>query len=162
MTKANLTAKDVMQRDIITVYGTDSLQEAMALMTENHVTGLPVVNSKSQCIGVITAADILNFEQEHAEEASEVNANMAQHYNPETEQWESVRVGSFALEEFGEVRVSEVMTRDLISVEQDTPIRDVAKIMVKARVHRMLVLDDNSRIYGIITSSDFVKLYAEG
>ncbi|RZV48893.1 MAG: CBS domain-containing protein, partial [Sphingomonadaceae bacterium] len=66
------TAERLMSSPAITVTRETTVQEAMSLMTENHVTGLPVVNSKSQCVGIITAADILNFEQDHAEEASEV------------------------------------------------------------------------------------------
>lgn len=154
-------AADVMQRDVITVYETDSLQDAMALMTENHVTGLAVMNSKSKCVGVITASDILNYEQDHAEFTSEVNADMARHFNPDTQQWESVRVTSFALEEFGEVRVGEVMSRDLISVHTDTPLKDVARKMRDERIHRVLVLDEEYRLFGIISAFDFVKLYAE-
>ena len=40
--QAALTAEDIMQRDVIVAYEGDSLQEAMQVMTENHVTGLPI------------------------------------------------------------------------------------------------------------------------
>jgi CBS domain-containing protein len=156
-----LSAKDVMQRDVIVAYEGDSLQEAMQIMTENHVTGLPVVNSKSKCVGVITASDILNYEQEHADFTAEANDNLARHYNPETEKWESVRITSFALEEFGEVRVGEVMARDLVYVDRDAPLHEVARKMRDERIHRVLVLSDDLGIQGIVSSFDFVKLYAE-
>lgn len=159
--QAPLTAEDVMQRDVIVAYEGDSLQEAMQVMTENHVTGLPIVNSKGKCLGVITSTDILNYEQEHAEFTAEANDDLAQHFNPETEQWESVRVTSFALEEFGEVRVGEVMSRDLVHVKRDTPLKNVARKMRDERIHRVLVLSEELRILGIISSFDFVKLYAE-
>jgi len=158
---AEPTAGDVMQRDIITIYESDTLQEAMQQMTENHVTGLPVVNSKGQCVGVITASDILAYEQEHSEFTMEANSEMARHFNPEKQQWESVRVSSFALEEFGEVAVKEVMSRDLIAVRSDTPLRQVAQKMREAQVHRVLVLTEDNRLKGIISSFDFVNLYAE-
>jgi len=154
-------AADIMQRDVITVRENDTLQDAMALMTENHVTGLAVMNSKSKCVGVITASDILGYEQDHAEFTSEVNADLAHHFNPDTQQWESVRVSSFALEEFGEIHVEEVMTRDLIYVHSDAPLRDVARKMCEASIHRVLVLDEDYRLYGIISAVDFVKLFAE-
>lgn len=149
-----------MQRDVIVVYQNDTLQDAMSLMTQNHVTGLPVVNSKSKCVGIITASDILNYEQDHPE-YQEANSDMAQHYDPETERWESVRVSSFALEEFGDVLVKEVMTTELVSVHTDASPTEVAKMMTKDGVHRVLVLDDDYRLYGIITSMDIVRLFAE-
>lgn len=159
--RASLTAADLMQRDIVVVYEQDTLKDAMDLMTENHMTGLPVVNSKSICVGLISATDILNYEQEHSEFTTEANADMARHYDPDTGQWESVRVTSFALEQFGEVRVGEVMTRDLVFVQTDTPGTVVAQKMLEAKVHRVLVLDDERRLFGIISAFDFVKLFAE-
>ena len=154
------TAANIMQRDVIVVYQNDTLQEAMSLMTQNHVTGLPVVNSKSKCVGIVTASDILNYEQDHPE-YHEANSDMAQHFDPETERWESVRVSSFALEEFGDVHVEEVMSTELVSVHTDASATEVAKKMIQEGIHRVLVLDDNFRLYGIITSMDIVRLYAE-
>lgn len=162
MSRATLqqqTAADVMQRDMVTVAPSDTLRDALALMTENHVTGLPVMDSKSRCIGLITASDILGFEEEHADDNSE--AGMMQHFNPEISRWESVPLSAFGLEEFGDVRVEEVMTRDLISVGRDTPLKEVAQKMLSANVHRVLVMDEKYNLYGIISSFDFVRVMAE-
>jgi len=148
-----------MQRDMITVAPGDTLREALALMTQNHVTGLPVMDTKSRCIGLITASDILGFEEEHAEDASE--AGMLQHFNPEIRRWESVPISVFGLEEFGDVKVEEVMTRELIQVERGTPLREVARRMLEADVHRVLVMDDKYNLYGIVSSFDFVRVVAE-
>lgn len=158
-TLQGLVASDVMQRDMITVAPSDTLRDALALMTENHVTGLPVMDEKSRCIGLITASDILGFEEEHAEDTSE--RGMMQHFNGEIGKWESVPISAFGLEEFGDVRVEEVMSRDLISVERDTPIREVAQRMIKSDVHRVLVMDDRFNLYGIISSFDFVRQVAK-
>ena len=67
-TLRELVAADVMQRDMVTVAPDDTLRDALALMTDSHVTGLPVMDDKSRCIGLITASDILGFEEEHAED----------------------------------------------------------------------------------------------
>jgi len=157
----NILAQDIMQTDVITVAPTDSLQETMTIMTENHVTGLPVIDSKSRCVGVVTAGDILNFEQEHAEFAQEANSDMARHFDPERQRWESVRVSAFALEEFAEVPVSEVMTRELISVGPTASATEVAQLMLDKDIHRVLVLDANQRLFGIIVAFDFVGLWAD-
>jgi len=159
--KSKLTAADIMKRDLVVTYEHDTLQDAMSLMTENHVTGLPVVNSKGTCIGIISATDILNYEQEHAEETSEANEDLARLFNPDTQQWESVRVGSFALEQFGSLSVGEVMARELIFVSTSTPLKEVAKKMVDERIHRVLVLNSERGLQGIISATDFVQLYAE-
>jgi CBS domain-containing protein len=72
-----------------------------------------------------------------------------------------VPLSSFGLAEFGDVRVSEVMTRDLIWVKRETPLKDVARRMIEQRVHRVLVMDAAFRLYGIVSSYDFVRFVAE-
>jgi len=153
-------AGDYMQRDVVTVAPDNTLREALSLMTENHVTGLPVMDNLSRCIGLITSSDILNYEQEHAGESAEDGT--ADFYDAETQQWERIPLSAFGLEEFGHVRVSEVMTRDLIWVDRDTTLKDVAQRMIEARVHRVLVMDVASRLYGILSAYDFVRVVAEG
>jgi CBS domain-containing protein len=158
-TLRQLVAADVMQRDMVTVSPGDTLRDALALMTENHVTGLPVMDTKSRCIGLITASDILGFEEEHAEDGAD--EGMMQHFNNEIGRWESVPLSAFGLEEFGDVRVDEVMTRELIYVERDTPLKEVAQKMLSEDVHRVLVMDERFNLYGIVTSFDFVRVVAE-
>jgi CBS domain-containing protein len=154
-----LVAADVMQRDMVTVSPSGTLRDALALMTENHVTGLPVMDGKSRCIGLITASDVLGFEEEHA--ADSADDGTMQHFNSENGRWESVQISAFGLEEFGDVRVDEVMSRDVISVSRNTPLKEVAQKMINDDAHRVLVMDERFHLYGIITSFDFVRVMAE-
>ena len=143
-------AADYMQRDVVTVSPDDTLRDALALMTENHFTGLPVMNGNSRCVGLITSSDILSYAQEHADESAECGTT--QLFNPETQQWETVSLPAFGLERFGAVRVSEVMTRDLIWVDRRAPLKEVARRIIDERVHRVLVMDDKANLYGIIST----------
>jgi CBS domain-containing protein len=117
------------------------------------------MDNSSRCIGLITASDILNYEQEHAADSD--TDRTAQYFDPDTQQWVSVPVAAFGLEEFAEVRVSEVMSRELIWVDRNTSIKDVARRMLDERVHRVLVMDTKSNLYGIISAFDFVRIIAE-
>ena len=159
--RGSLRAADIMKKDVVVVSPEDSLQEALALITENHVTGLPVLDGKNRCVGLVSATDILTYEQDHAESAVEANADVARYFDPEQQRWESLRVGTFALEEFSELPISEIMSRDLIAVSPETPIREVASRMIEDNVHRILVLDEKNLLLGIISSFDFVRLAAE-
>jgi CBS domain-containing protein len=154
-----LAAADIMQRDMVTVAPQETLRDALGLMTENHVTGLPVMDEGDHCVGLITATDILTYEQDHDE--TEPEDHMVQHFNSELQQWESVPTSAFGLEEFGDVRVEEVMSTDLVWVDRDTSLKDMAKKMLDAKVHRVLVMDSHRRLYGIVSSFDFVRVMAE-
>ena len=156
-----LKASDLMQRDLVTIGPRDTLRMALDLMTENHIYGLPVMDDHAKCIGLISATDILNFEHDHAEQADQANSDVARLFNPDTQQWESVRTTAFALEEFGDVRVEEVMARDLIFVERSAPLTEVARKLAEAEVHRVLVIDSEYRLYGIVSTVDIVRRLAE-
>lgn len=152
------TAGDIMQRDVVAVAAEDSLRDALKLMIDNHVTGLPVMDRSSRCIGLVTATDILNYEDEHADADSSATT---QFFDPESQQWEDVPLTAFSLEDFGDIRVADVMTRDLVWVSRETPIDVIARRMVDAHIHRVLVMDDKARLFGIVSAYDFVRLAAE-
>lgn len=152
-------AGDFMQRDVVTVSPDSTLREALSLMTENHVTGLPVMDRFERCIGLITSSDILNYEQDNTGESDE--GRVAEVYDAESQEWETVSLSAFGLEKFGDVPVSEVMTRDLIWVDRNTPLKDVARRMIDEQVHRVLVMDVASRLYGILSAYDFVRVAAD-
>jgi CBS domain-containing protein len=151
-------AVDLMQRDIITIRPQDTLDDALTLMTENHVTGLPVMDHHSKCVGVVTANDILNCQRELEEVDSETNV---QFFDVDSQQWQSLPVMSFRTEKLKDTRVEEVMARDLIRVDLDATVTSVARTMLDAGVHRVLVLDEHNRLYGIVSALDFVRMIAE-
>ncbi len=158
-TTRDAVAANYMQRDIVTVSPDNSLRDALALMTENHVTGLPVMDGKSRCVGLVTSSDILNYEEDRADESA--TGATAGFFDPETQQWESVPISAFGLEEFGDVLVRDVMTRDLVWVHRSTSLKEVARRMIGERVHRVLVMDSEARLYGILSAFDFVRVVAE-
>jgi CBS-domain-containing membrane protein len=55
----DLTAADVMSREVLTIPERMSLQEAACLLRRSRVTGAPVVNERGQCVGVLSAIDLL-------------------------------------------------------------------------------------------------------
>ena len=115
----NLVAADIMQKHVVVVAPTDSLDEVMRLMTEHHVSGLPVLDGKDRCIGVISASDILNFVEEHNQSGAGSDAYVGRYFNPDAQRWESIGLAAFAVDDYGETRVSEIMSRDLVSVSPD-------------------------------------------
>jgi CBS domain-containing protein len=56
---------------------------------------------------------------------------------------------------FKNMKIKEVMIKDVLSVSEDTPISEVAQIMTKNKVHALPVLDPEGKVLGIITETDF-------
>jgi CBS domain-containing protein len=53
--------EDIMTKDVITVNKETSIQEAIRIIVENNITGLPVVNRKMQLVGIISEKDVMTL-----------------------------------------------------------------------------------------------------
>jgi CBS domain-containing protein len=154
------TAADIMSTHLVVVESRDSLRDVVTLLVENHVSGAPVVDDSDRCVGVISATDILSYEQEHGEEIDARNADVAQVFDAESQRWESVRLSAFALERIADVRVADLMSRQPVTVRPTTGLPRVARIMTDQRVHRVVVTDNNKKVVGLISAFDFVRFLA--
>ncbi|MCA9052794.1 MAG: CBS domain-containing protein [Planctomycetaceae bacterium] len=157
MLTSSLTAAELMTSQIVTIEPEATLQEAMQLMHEHRVGSLPVVNRKGLCTGIVTGRDILTCELAQAEDHDEGAGEEGSYFNPDTETWESVSV-CMAVDELPEKAVREVMSDQVIFVYPTTVVAEVAEVMVEEGLHHILVMDDEQRLHGVISSLDFVKL----
>ncbi len=53
--------EDIMTKDVITVNQQTTIQEAIRIIVENNITGLPVVNDKMQLVGIISEKDVMTL-----------------------------------------------------------------------------------------------------
>lgn len=156
------TAGDLMSRDVVTLRLRDSLQEAMRIMTEQHVSGVPVVDPAGHCLGVITTSDIVAFIEADQEELEGTGPPRGNWFNPDTQRWEESMFSPELLGEYDAVPVEEAMTSDPLTVSPDMLVQDVAQLMVDHEVHRVFVVDEQQRLEGVISAVDFVELIARG
>jgi CBS-domain-containing membrane protein len=71
--------------------------------------------------------------------------------NPEPAQWIK-----------GEATVGDLMNPDVISLYADDPAMAAVQEMARRRIHRIVVLDDDSKLAGIVTPMDVVRALAQG
>lgn len=152
----NLTAKDIMSSPVITVKATMSVEEVSDLFSDRMITGAPVVDENDRPIGVVTLTDIVRNEprREHI-----ISDKIASDYI--LKDWEGHfdaedLAGGYHLEESETLLVRDIMTPFIYRVEEDTPIRALAEIMVSGRIHRLFVTRDE-KIVGVVSSLDILK-----
>ena len=161
MSKATAkTAADLMSREVVTLGERDSLQEAMKIMTEQHVSGVPVTDPAGHCLGVISTSDIVAFIEADQEELEGTSPPAGAWFNPETQKWEESMFSPDLLGEYDAVPVTDAMTSDPLTVAPSTPVGEVARLMVDSEVHRVFVVDEQQRLEGVISAFDFVELVA--
>jgi CBS domain-containing protein len=157
----NQKASDIMTRDVVVLHPSDRLAEAVRLLLHERVSGAPVVDERGVCVGVLSATDVLNYDEARAP-ATAGGSKPRRRASFDT--WDP---GSQWWREFGRITeemqsqldesVEQFMTRELIAVTEDAPLGVAIRMMLKAHVHRVLVLDEQRRLRGIVTTMDVLS-----
>jgi acetoin utilization protein AcuB len=127
--------RDWMTRAVITITPQTSLTDAHALMMSKRIRRLPVVDH-GRIVGIVTLGDVRGAEPSKASSLSvwEVNDLLAN------------------------LKVSEIMTRKLLMINQQASIGEAAQIMLENKFSGLPVVDDAGQLVGIITESDIFRL----
>ncbi len=126
-----------MSHPVITVPPNMPVVEALNLMRREHIRRTPVVKG-GQLVGIISEADLLNASPSPATSLSVWELNYL----------------------LSKLEVKDVMTKNVLTVSEDTPIEEAARIMVDNKVGGLPVMRDG-RTVGIITETDLFKILLE-
>lgn len=148
-----LTAEDLMTRDVIAISQDTPLREAAAMLSHTHVSGSPVVDDCGHCVGILSATDFVRWASESG--ASDLPVKHTESWPNFCSDWQVLDVDALPTNE-----VRDYMSRDLVTVEPSLPVADVARRMLDAHIHRMVVLDEERRPIGIVTSTDILAAVA--
>ena len=152
------TARDLMQTAVLVLNESDSLLEAHQFFVRHDITGAPVIDDGGLLVGVVSIRDLIRTEDaDH-----DVSRTVADYFH-ESSGYSNLGVDLDNLREgLSEITVSEVMTRDPICVTPDSPVREIAALIRKHRIHRVLVASPGAEgrmeIAGIISLFDLVSL----
>jgi CBS domain-containing membrane protein len=147
---SDLRCKDIMTRNVITVeYGTD-LQDAWALMRRHRIKALPVIDRQRRIIGIISVADFMR----HAD----VDRNHAMRERLHQLIRRSATVHTNKPEAVGQIMCASVRV-----ASSGRSVAELMPIFSEDGHHHIPIIDDENRLVGIITQSDFVRaMYRSG
>ena len=147
-----MIAKDLMTWPVITIEETATVGDAAKLMLDRDVSALPVMNSSGQVVGILTHSDF-GLSPKFRPLMENVYSLFGSTTTPEHLEETAHQVGN--------KRVREVMRRNIITVNQEASIEEIARLMMRSQIHRLPVVD-KGKLVGIITRHDFLKLIANG
>jgi CBS-domain-containing membrane protein len=145
----SLTAADLMTRDVIAIPEHMSLRTAARLLAQAQVSGAPVIDEQGACTGVLSGSDFVR--QAHLGTAPRrpvVSPCVCA-------DWEIVEV-----EELPPDEVRTCMTADVVTAPPNTGIVELARMMLDAHIHRIIVVDARRRPIGVVSTTDILAAVA--
>lgn len=145
------TVADIMTRDPITVAPRTALSEAVKILAEKRISGLPVVDESDRLVGVISETDLM-WQETGVEAPPYIMLLDSVIYlqNPS-------RHEKLLHKALGQT-VGEVMTDKPISITPDRSLKEAASLMHDRGIRRLPVIDENSqKVIGILTRGDIIR-----
>ena len=140
-----MRASDVMTRKVLTVGRETSVANAIRVMLDNNISGLPVLDN-GKVVGIVTEGDLLRRGETGTER--------------QRPRWLEILMGPGRMA--GEYvrthgrKVEAVMTADLISVAGDTPLEEVVGLMERRRIKRVPVIEGDVLV-GVVSRLDLLR-----
>ena len=131
--------RDRMSAPPVTVTPDTSFQDALKLMRDGHFRRLPVVDDAGKLVGIVSERDLL-----HAAPSPATSLSV----------WELNYLLS-------RLTVNKLMTTHVVTVSEDTPLEEAARLMVSHRIGGLPVVDADRRVVGVITETDVFKAFVE-
>lgn len=147
-----LTAKDLMQKDVAYVRPNMTVKDLIQFLNEEGIHGAPVVDGEGTVVGVVSRSDIFQIWTDEDYDAC------APTYHTMTEDGEYMDLPTDLSEghKAEETEIIEIMSKSPLTASPDTSVGELAQRMLKEKVHRVIITEDN-KVVGIITSTDLLK-----
>lgn len=144
-----MKAKDIMTRHVVSVTPESTLSDFADVLLKNGISGVPVITAKGNLVGMITESDCLNRVEMGTEQKQSFWRSLLA--DPESRAEKYIRAHGR--------KVSEVMTRNLITAVEDTDVSEIIHLMEKHRVKRIPIVAGSS-VVGIVSRANIVQAMA--
>lgn len=143
-----MKAKDVMTTKVVTVGPDMPVNAIAALFLERHISAVPVIDDDRRILGIVSEGDLM---RRGTAEQPRSSWWLAAFGNAE-------ELASEFTKTHGQ-RAKDVMTREVVTVTEETPLAKIARLLEEGRIKRVPVVRD-SRIVGIVSRADLLRALA--
>lgn len=140
-----MRAKDIMTTNVVTVRADMAVPDIAELLLSRNISGVPVTDENGAVVGIVTEGDLI----QRAESG------------PKHTSWWLCLVGDSSRSAENYIKThgmtaGDVMTRNVLTVDEETPIGDIARIMAERHVKRVPVVSDGELV-GIVSRSNLLR-----
>ncbi|MCI5207893.1 MAG: CBS domain-containing protein [Candidatus Electrothrix sp. ATG2] len=149
-----LYAHNLMTENVIAVTKDTEVRELAKILTENKISGVPVLDESGKLAGVVTESDLI-FQNKKVHIPTAVAILDAFFFLESPEKMEQ------EMKKMAGVTVGDIYAAEVVSVQKDTPLDELATLMAEKNIHTLPVLDQDELV-GVIGKSDIIRTLAEG
>lgn len=144
-----MQAQDVMAHGVISVGPEIPVQIAAHTMVANGVSAILVMDINAKLIGIVSEGDLIRRVENHTERKRSWWLEMFTSTDALAREFVKSRAK----------RVSDVMTRDVITATPETPLRQIANLMEKHAIKRVPIVRDGL-VVGIVSRANLLQALA--
>lgn len=142
-----MRAKDIMTTRVVTVGPDTSVKEIASQLLAHRISAVPVLDKDDRLVGIVSEGDLL-----HRAETGTAQRRRSS--------WLDLFTGEEQLakdyvKSHGR-KAADVMTRDVVSVREDTPAQEIAEILETRHIKRVPVVRDG-RVVGIVSRANLIQ-----
>ena len=152
-----MKALEIMKAPVVTLSEDVLLREAARLLSDEHISGAPVVDHRGEPLGVVSLFDIVSdlagLERTEGEPGGFYRQGKVRFSEPE-----EVEEDSAEETPAGETTVGDIMAPGLIGVSAEASLGEVVRVLLEKQIHRVFVLDVAGRLLGVISTMDILRV----
>lgn len=141
-----MQAKDIMTSPAIAVTPDSDIRETAQRLLEHRISAVPVVDKAGTLVGIISESDLM--QREDAGTGRQASWWLSLFSDPERHMRAYVKSHS--------LRVADVMTTNVVTVAEDTPVDEVADLLGRKGIKRVPVIR-NGAVVGIVSRADLLR-----
>ncbi len=155
-----IVAADVMKRGVLSVRPDQTLLAVERMLVENHVTGMPVMDA-GKLVGIVSRSDIARVRVLIDDLDAQVS-DQQRFVDTQADGFDHMSHSDFHGfgQRFNSYLAKDVMRSQVVTCNLDTPVTEVASMLVRNHIHRLVVVD-NDRPVGIVSALDLAALIAK-
>lgn len=147
-----MLAKDIMTREVITIGEDDTVEDAIQILKDKAISGLPVVDESGKLVGVVSEGDLIYKSKKiHFPLYFSILDSYIFLEDPKIVKEQMLKMAAY--------KVKTLMTSDVIRAGEDESVENLATMMSEKQVNRIPIVDEQDRLIGIVTRRDIIENY---
>ncbi|MBM3249631.1 MAG: CBS domain-containing protein [Candidatus Omnitrophica bacterium] len=141
-----MKVKEIMKKPVTSLKPDENALEALKYLFQRRISGLPVIDEKGRLLGMFTEKEIISY---ILPSYLEQVGRFVYEVDPKAVMQKAQHLSG--------LKVKDIMRQHVATVEEDTSLCEAAHLMLTQKARRILVLDKNKSVLGIIAREDVLK-----